>query len=275
MLQKSLDSMANNKTGFAFYNLDTNRYQDIRIKRLKKDFSCNGIAVYDYILCEIYRVKGCFLMWDASTAFDVADYFGLKETTVNEIVNYCCSVGLFNKALLASESVLTSRSIQNRFIEMSTRAKRKDAKIPEKILIIQEGCEIIPEQCNNTSGSLPQSRVKKSRVKKSRVLGADAPPTQNEIFFKNFHEWITKTAPNVGKMKEPFTIDQFLKLKSKFSSEQIKSMVLKMHNYKPLLSKNNSAYLTFLNWMERDHSATAETTIENVNERLKSAWTNN
>jgi hypothetical protein len=128
--------MANNKTGLSYYSTDTDRYQDIRIKRLKKTFKCMGIAVYDYILCEIYRVRGCFIEWDESTAFDVADYFGLKETQVGEIVNYCCAVGLFNKELLASGSVLTSESIQKRYIEICTRAKRK-VIIPEKLILVE------------------------------------------------------------------------------------------------------------------------------------------
>ena len=51
--------MANNKTGFPFYAADTDRFQDLRIKRLKKDMGCDGFAVYEYILNEIYRVKGC------------------------------------------------------------------------------------------------------------------------------------------------------------------------------------------------------------------------
>ena len=130
--------MAKNKTGFAYYNIDTDRYQDKRIKKLKRDLGCTGICVYDWLLCEIYRVEGCFLMWDENTAFDVADYFGLKESLVNEIVNYCCSVGLFNKELLANERVLSSRSIQARFTEMSKRAKRDVVKIPEKYEIIPE-----------------------------------------------------------------------------------------------------------------------------------------
>ena len=79
--------MANLKIGLAYYNVETDRYQDIKIKRLKKDFGCNGIAVYDYLLCEIYRDKGCFIEWDESTVFDVAEYFGLKENLVKEIVN--------------------------------------------------------------------------------------------------------------------------------------------------------------------------------------------
>ena len=139
--------MANNKTGFNYYNLDTDRYLDIRIKRLKKDFGCSGIAVYDYLLCEIYRVKGCFMQWDESTAFDVADYFGIKESLVNEIVNYCGVVGLFNRELLSSGNFLTSLSIQRRYIEWSKRAKRTDFKIP-KCIKLHEESNIIPEESN-------------------------------------------------------------------------------------------------------------------------------
>ncbi len=142
--------MANLKTGLAYYNVETDRYQDIKVKRLKKDFGCNGIAVYDYLLCEIYRDKGCFLEWDESTVFDVAEYFGLKENLVKEIVNYCAYVGLFNKELLCREKVLTSRSIQQRYIETCVRAKRKNFKIPEEYKIITEESFKLPEECQET-----------------------------------------------------------------------------------------------------------------------------
>lgn len=157
--------MANIKTSLDYYRVDTDRYQDIRIKRLKKVFRGTGIAVYDYILCEIYRVRGCYIEWDESTVFDVAEYFDLKETQVKEIVNYCCSVGLFDKELLASGSVLTSSAIQRRYIEMCTAAKRKEIIIPEQY-------RIIPEQSKNileTSAIIQPGcrKVKKSKVKES------------------------------------------------------------------------------------------------------------
>jgi hypothetical protein len=124
------------KAGFNYYTVDCDRYQDRKIKRLKKGFGCSGIAVYDYILCEIYRVQGCFLEWDENTVFDVAEYFGLKEDAVLEIVKYCGFVGLFDKDLL-SRGIITSVSIQHRYMEMCYRAKRKDAVIPD-ILIIRD-----------------------------------------------------------------------------------------------------------------------------------------
>lgn len=130
--------MASIKTGFNYYNLETERYKDIKIRRLKKDFGCSGIAVYDYILCEIYRVKGCILVWGESSAFDVADYFGLKESVVLEIVNYCGIVGLFDRGLLTCGSVITSQSIQRRYVDMCIRAKRDIIVIPEEYNILTE-----------------------------------------------------------------------------------------------------------------------------------------
>lgn len=134
--------MANNKTGLNYYNVDTDRYMDIRIRRLVKDHGCRGLAVYDYLLCEVYRVHGCFVVWDEETAFNVAEYLGLKESNVLEIVRYCGAVGLFEKALL-SRGIVTSASIQRRYLEMCNRSKRKIAEIPEE-------CRIIPEESKET-----------------------------------------------------------------------------------------------------------------------------
>ena len=139
-------NMATCKTGLLYYNVDTDRFQDMRIKRLKKDFGCDGYAVYQYILNEIYRVRGCFLVWDESTAFDVAEYWGLKETKVNEIVRYCCHVGLFNKELLSNGRVLTSSSIQSRYVNMCMRSRRKEIVIPEKYDILPEESRIVMEE---------------------------------------------------------------------------------------------------------------------------------
>ena len=163
--------MASRKTGLLYYNVDTDRFQDLRIKRLKKDMGCDGYAVYEYILNEIYRVRGCFLVWDESTAFDVAEYWGLRETKVNEIVRYCCAVGLFDKALLSNGRVLTSPSIQSRYVNMCIKAKRKEIIIPEECDILPEQSRIlleeyrkIPEECD---------KVKKNKVKKKSSTGVE------------------------------------------------------------------------------------------------------
>ena len=154
--------MANQKAGLNYFTIDTDRYQDMRIKRLKKSLGGQGVAVYDYILCEVYRVRGYFYEWNEDTAFDVAEYWGIKETLVREIVKYCGSVGLFNKELL-SRGIITSASIQKRYLDMCARAKRKAPEIPEKYKIIPEECAKLTEECAIIPEELQQSKVKENK----------------------------------------------------------------------------------------------------------------
>lgn len=172
------------KKGLSFFRLDTDRYQDKRIKRLRKDFKRDGVAVYDYILCEIYRVEGSFIVWDESTAFDVADYWELKETVLSEIVNYCCAVGLFDKRLFTSERVLTSGSIQRRYSEICKLMKRT-VIIPEKYLIPPEVGAKIPEVGAEIQEVFAQSREEKSREEKKKGEGETPAP---DNFLKNGFE---------------------------------------------------------------------------------------
>lgn len=148
--------MATTKTGFNYYSVDTDRYADRRIKKLKKSFGCVGLAVYDYLLCEIYRDKGCFSVWDEDTAFDVAEYLGIKESTVEEVVKYCGVVGLFDAAVL-SRGILTSKSIQRRYMDMCATARRQICEIPDAVRLIgdnsvmQETSPIIQEESGKMS----------------------------------------------------------------------------------------------------------------------------
>ncbi len=171
------------KTGFDYYSIDTDRYQDIRIKRLKKSQGCVGLAVYDYILCEIYRVRGCFLEWDESIAFDVADYLGIKEEAVSEIVNYCCVVGLFDEGLLKGEKVLTSQSIQNRFAEMCQRTGRK-VVIPDRIKI-RDGPNSQFDTPNSQFDTPNSEFQRQSKVKKSKYLNTTPRAREFSKFSEN------------------------------------------------------------------------------------------
>ena len=165
--------MANIRVGLSYYSVDTDRYLDIRIRRLVKAFGCDGIAVYDYLLCNIYRVKGCFAAWDESTAFNVAEYLRLKESVVLEIVRYCGVVGLFNKELL-SRGIITSAAIQRRYIDTCIRAKRKNLEIPEFCRILPEETAKLPEESPNTPEFCREE--KKSIISSPYVEDINNPP---------------------------------------------------------------------------------------------------
>lgn len=81
------------------------------------------------------------------------------------------------------------------------------------------------------------------------------PKSEKEIEFEAFQKWVLTNAPQVAKMKEPFTFDQWQKATAEFG--KLAPTLRNMHNYKPLLTKNVSAYLTLCNWARRDAKQSA------------------
>jgi len=74
---------------------------------------------------------------------------------------------------------------------------------------------------------------------------------EEQAAFDKFQVFLKTHAVTLTKMKEPFTIKEFLAIKKEFSPQFVKDMVLRMHNYKLLLTKNTSANLTFRNWSRK------------------------
>lgn len=84
---------------------------------------------------------------------------------------------------------------------------------------------------------------------RSEKIDKSPPHSPEEISaFEKFQHWILANAPTVAKMKEPFTIAQFLKVKTKISAEETQELLKAMHNRRDLLQKNRSAYLTLTKW---------------------------
>lgn len=261
--------MVNTKIGLSYFAVDTDIFQDRKIKQLKRNFGCQGIAILFYLLAEVYRDKGCGLEWDENTALDVADYLGVKDTLVSEVVRYCGVVGLFNERLLTS-GIITSEAIQRRYIEMSKRAKRTSILIPEEWRIITEdsdnltdNSENTPEIFPNTSGNIREdflpkekkSKEKKSKEKESECENAHAHThTQEEIQdlenLKNFQKWCEAYAPTIAMFKEPMTAPQFKALRKKYTLKKILQCVTEVHN-KEAYTQGRSAFYTLDNWLQR------------------------
>lgn len=125
------------KNGLTYYQAETDRFQDIKIKRLKKRFGCQGYAVYNYVQNEIYRVEGCFIRFTDDQAFDCAEYWNIDEEEVMDIINFCADIELFDAVIWKTRGILTSREIQRRYTEICRRAKKR-MFIPDEIALIED-----------------------------------------------------------------------------------------------------------------------------------------
>lgn len=113
-------------------------------------------------------------------------------------------------------------------------------------------------QQRDNSGTKNNKGNKENKGKRERGESGDsASRTPSENFLK-FQKWIDDNAPKVAKMRYPFTEEEFERLKADYSTDFIQSLLLQMHNYKPLLSKSESANLTFRKWAGREKGSASD-----------------
>ena len=123
------------KQGLSYYQAETDRFQDIKIKRLKKKYGCEGYAVYTYIENEIYRNNGCFIKATDDIIFDIAEYWAIDEEQVETIINFCADIDIFDSITWKSRQVLTSERIQQKYVSVCKHA-HKAIILPEEIRLI-------------------------------------------------------------------------------------------------------------------------------------------
>lgn len=167
-----------NRTGLDYYQFDTDIFLDRKIRRLIKRYKADGFMIYSFVLTEIYRDKGFYLKWDRDTAFDISDQINVPENLVIEVIKFCCEVNLFDDKLFIKESVLTSKSIQERWSKISKDAKRLSNNvrkinadydlITEETPKTTEETPFIQEETPKTTEESPQRIVKNSIVKNSK-----------------------------------------------------------------------------------------------------------
>lgn len=172
------------KIGLDYYSVDTDRYQNKKIKRLKHSCGATGVAVYDYIQAEIYRVKGAYIVWDDDLCFDLSEYWDIAESDVLLIVKKCVEVGLYNDEQFNVNKVLTSKEIQIRYASICKEAKRKDWFIPSEMDLTTE--ETLFNSVDNqiNSGDSTQRKEKESKIKESKENELTFPPFAKEEFMK-------------------------------------------------------------------------------------------
>lgn len=129
-----MNTSTNAKKGLNSFMLDVDFLKDVRIRRLVKYQGGKAVAVYASLLCSIYR-NGYYLKWTEEVPFEVSEYLGITEAYVQEVINCCIQVGLFDEALWMAHQVLSSVSIQIRYKQLAKMARRTYVTIDEYSLL--------------------------------------------------------------------------------------------------------------------------------------------
>lgn len=205
------------KRGIDYFPFDVDFFEDEKIQLISARFGIKGEVCAIRLLTKIYR-NGYFIKWDEDSACLFAKVAGKEFSPglVNDVVHELVRRGFFDKTIFDSFSILTSRSIQTRYLKACSR--RKQIEMDEKYLLVDSSefknlkisracssapffqkCIHFPEKCihdvnilDENADIFEQSKVKESKYSNSsgdEVESSERSDTKEIIkFFQdNFH----------------------------------------------------------------------------------------
>jgi hypothetical protein len=175
----------------------------------------------------------------------------IRETDISRWITACVNSGLIVTYHVASKDYLQI----NNFKQV---LRQKSAKYPSPDECLADDKQML-SNCI-ADASLKRNELEVETKEKEKGIGDALPISQDLEFsedqrssFLKFTNWIKENAPRVAKMKEPFTIRQYLSVTGKgYKTVEIQQLLCDMHNWADLLKKRESAYLTFINWKRRE-----------------------
>lgn len=170
------------KEGMDYFSFDVDFFSDKKIKILKARYGADGITIYLYLLCEIYK-NGYYLKMDDDFEFILSDDLNMNCDKVKQVLTFLLERSLFDNKLFQSDAVLTSTGIQRRFqLMVKTRASKNPINVgrfwilskeeTETFIKVRHSADISENNNSNSENNHSNSEnkcIKKSKVKESKV----------------------------------------------------------------------------------------------------------
>lgn len=266
------------KEGLSYFPFDVDFFSDRKVKILKSRYGADGITLYMYLLCEIYKSNGYYLETDDDFLYIISDDLNMSYEKIRQIMNFLLERSLFDDTLFKSDKVLTSVGIQRRFQEaIKSRASKRTVEITKFWLLekneTQSFIKVNPKTNkseNNSSKSENNSNkseindTKKSKVNKNKV---NESKVNNNIFFvyKNcgFGTINNFTKEQLEAMVNDFSFEwtkEAIEIAATNGARNLKYVQRVLENwrdkgksYVPTYNKDNVKVLKFNNFESREY----------------------
>lgn len=126
------------KKGIDYFPFDVDFFSDKKIRILKSRFGADGITIYLYLLCEVYR-NGYYVQIDEDYEYIIADDLGMSNEKVKQVMKFLLERSLLESTLFQSDTIITSHGIQRRFQEaVKTRGQKSEIEVDGKYWLLSE-----------------------------------------------------------------------------------------------------------------------------------------
>ena len=158
-----------------------NVHLDDKFELIEAEFGLKGFAIVVKLFQKIYGQQGYYCEWTEDVALLFGKNVGLGGDAVSEIVRAAIKRGIFDSELYDKYQILTSRGIQERYLEAVSR--RKEVEVRKEYLLIKvdqiyKNVRILNENVNISSKNVnisEQKKVEESKVKEKRVEEKELP----------------------------------------------------------------------------------------------------
>lgn len=241
------------KKGLDYFPFDIDFFDDVKIKIVRAKFGSDGVLLYIYLLCTIYK-NGFYIVCDDDFRYVISDDLGMSEDKIGQMLSFFLKRSLFDDTLFKADKILTSTGIQRRFQEaVKQRASKNPVQVSEKLWLISKNetmsfikvCPVGGYSENNedySENNPPLFREKVHKVKESKVKESKV-------------KYVAPAEPaNTYGRHVKFTEKQYEELCEKYGDSIVKSYISKIDEYLEHSGKKpySNHYNTIVSWLEKD-----------------------
>mgnify|MGYP003280031564 FL=1 len=117
--------------GLLYFPFDIDFFEDNKIRILKARYKSDGVLIYLFLLCEIYR-QGYYIKVDDDFEYIISDELGIDQNKVKQVLNFLLKRSLFDNTLFSLDKVLTSAGIQRRY-QLGIKERMRKSRTPLEV----------------------------------------------------------------------------------------------------------------------------------------------
>lgn len=237
------------KKGLLYFPFDTDFFADLKIRALSARYGSDGLIFYIWLLAEIYRENGYYIVWNEDSEDAAIASLGLSEGSMKQIMTFLASRSLIVEITLASsDTIITSPNIQKRYQE-AAKSLRREIIVDCEIWLLNE-----EETASFIKGTQNSDKYSKNHNKSVKNESKSRKNPTNKIKVNEMKVNEREGAPakhSYGPFGNVMLLDdEFTKLADKYGADirndaiEFLDMYIEEKGY-----KTKSHYLAIIRWV--------------------------
>lgn len=213
------------KKGLDYFPLDV--ALDTKLNLIKAEFGLLGFGIVIRLFQYIYGENGYYMEWSQDVALMFASKESVGFNAVSEVVNACLKRGIFDQSKFKEFGILTSKGIQERYLEATDR--RIGEKICNKYAVLNVPKKAVNDGINGINVDINRVNVNRKYTNKSKVNKSKVNKTYRSII-----------ADYTSNLDLRSSLENFVEMRNKMKGFTLNALEILLKNLDKLASDDLS-----------------------------------